>query len=184
MQNNHPMEFAEVKNKVFRRFISKNQLDQVVREMATRIDQDYKGKNPLLLGVLNGAFIFAADLIRNLTIPCQISFVKYASYVGTTSTEEVKELIGLNEGLTGRHIIVVEDIVDSGITMDHLLKDLKRYKPASVRLACLFLKPDAFVKSFAIDYLGMEIPNAFVVGYGLDYDGYGRNLKEIYKLEN
>lgn len=178
------MEFVEVKDKVFRRFISKQQIDQVVREIATRIDTDFQGKKPLLLGVLNGAFIFAADLIRALTIPCQISFVKYASYVGTTSTTEVKELIGLNEDLRGRHVIIVEDIVDSGITMDYLLRDLKKYKPASVKLACLFLKPEAFVKSFRIDYLGMEIPNAFVVGYGLDYDGYGRNLREIYKLEN
>ncbi|MBN1197794.1 MAG: hypoxanthine phosphoribosyltransferase [Bacteroidales bacterium] len=178
------MEFEEVKDKVFRRFISRNQIDQVVQGIADQINSDYQGKNPLFLGVLNGAFIFAADLIRAVMIPCQISFVKYASYVGTTSTTEVKELIGLNEELNGRHVIVVEDIVDSGITMDHLLKELKNYTPASVKLACLFLKPEAFVKSFRIDYLGMEIPNAFVVGYGLDYDGYGRNLTEIFKLEN
>lgn len=178
------MEFVEVKNKVFRRFIPRHQIDLVVQDIAARINADYKGKNPLLLGVLNGAFIFAADLIRALTIPCQISFVKYASYVGTRSTTEVKELIGINEEIRGRHIIVVEDIVDSGITMDHLLQELRNYTPASVKLAVFFLKPEAFIKSFRIDYLGMEIPNAFIVGYGLDYDGYGRNLPEIYKLEN
>jgi len=178
------MEIVEVKDKVFKRFISGHQIKQVVQEIATRIEADYKGQNPLLLAVLNGAFIFAADLMRALTIPCQISFVKYASYVGTKSTEDVKELIGLNEDIKGRHIIVVEDIVDSGITMDHLLRDLKNYNPASVKLACCFLKPEAFIKSFNIDYLGMEIPNDFIVGYGLDYDGYGRNLPEIYKLEN
>lgn len=178
------MEVVEVKDKIFRKFISRPQIDQVVLEIAGRINADYKGKNPLLLGVLNGAFIFAADLMRSLTIPCQVSFVKYASYVGTKSTEEVKELIGLNESLAGRHVIVVEDIVDSGITMDHLLRDIVNHRPASVKLACFFLKPKAFVKSFRIDYLGMEIPNAFIVGYGLDYDGYGRNLPEIYKLEN
>ncbi|MBL7137558.1 MAG: hypoxanthine phosphoribosyltransferase [Bacteroidales bacterium] len=178
------MEFVEVKDKVFRRFISREQIDQVVQQIADRLNADYAGKNPLLLGVLNGAFVFAADLIRRLMIPCQISFVKYASYVGTHSSEEVKELIGLNEELRGRHVVVVEDIVDSGITMDHLLKDIGKYRPASVKLACFCLKPEAFLKSFKIDYLGMEIPNAFVVGYGLDYDGYGRNLPEIYKLEN
>ena len=178
------MEFVEVKDKVFRRFISREQIDQVVQQIAMRINSDYKGQSPLLLGVLNGAFIFASDLIRELTIPCQISFVKYASYIGTKSSEAVNVLIGLNEELRGRHVIVVEDIVDSGITMDHLLHDLQKYRPASVKLACFLLKPEAFVKSFNIDYLGMEIPNAFVVGYGLDYDGYGRNLPEIYRLEN
>lgn len=178
------MEIVEVKDKVFRRFISREQIDQVVKQIASLINADYANRDPLLLGILNGAFIFAADLMRRLTIPCRISFVKYASYVGTKSTEEVKELIGLNEELRGRHVIVVEDIVDSGITMEHLLNEIWKYKPASVRIACFFLKPDSFIKSFKIDYLGMEIPNEFIVGYGLDYDGYGRNLPEIYKLEN
>ncbi|MFH1297168.1 MAG: hypoxanthine phosphoribosyltransferase [Bacteroidota bacterium] len=178
------MEFVEVKDKVFRKFISREQIDQVVQQIADRINTDYADKNPLLLGVLNGAFVFAADLIRRLRIPCQISFVKYASYVGTRSSEEVKELIGLNEELKGRHVLVVEDIVDSGTTMDYLLKDIGKYDPASVSLVCFCRKPEAFLKTFKIDYLGMEIPNAFVVGYGLDYDGYGRNLPEIYKLEN
>jgi len=178
------MEFVEVKDKVFRKFISREKIDLTVSALAGRINTDYTGKNPLLLGVLNGAFIFAADLIRKIEIPCQISFVKYASYAGTQSTEKVKELIGMNEEIKGRHVIVVEDIVDSGITMDHLLKELHKYQPLSVRLACFCLKPDAFVKDFTIDYLGMEIPDDFIVGYGLDYDGYGRNLPEIYKLEN
>ncbi len=178
------MEFVEVKDKVFRKFISREKIDLAVSALAGRINADYTGKNPLLLGVLNGAFIFAADLIRKIEIPCQISFVKYASYAGTQSTEKVKELIGMNEEIKGRHIIVVEDIVDSGITMDHLLQELYKYQPLSVRLACFCLKPDAFIKDFTIDYLGMEIPDDFIVGYGLDYDGYGRNLPEIYKLEN
>ncbi len=178
------MEFVEVKDKVFRKFISLEQINLVVQQIADRINADYKGQNPLLLGVLNGAFIFAADLIRRLTIPCQVSFVKYASYAGIRSSEEVKELIGLNEDLKGRHVVVVEDIVDSGITMNHLLKDIVKYNPASVRLACFCMKPENFVKTFTIDYLGIEIPNDFIVGYGLDYDGYGRNLPEIYKLEN
>lgn len=178
------MEIVEVKDKMFRKFITRKEIDRAVRAIAGRIDTDYAGKTPLLMPVLNGAFIFASDLVRHLTIPCQISFVKFASYTGTRTSGEVTELIGLNEDLRGRHVIVVEDIVDTGITMDHLLNELKRYEPGSVRLACFCLKPEAVVKSFRIDYLGMEIPNAFVVGYGLDYDGYGRNLPEIYKLES
>ncbi|MFH1160199.1 MAG: hypoxanthine phosphoribosyltransferase [bacterium] len=176
------MDSVVVKDKLFRKFISREQIDQAVQEIADRINIDYTGKNPLLLGVLNGAFIFASDLIRKLDIQCQISFVKYASYSGIQSTEKIRTLIGINEEVKERHVIVVEDIVDSGITMDYLLKDIQKYKPASVRLACFCLKPDAFVKHFKIDYLGMEIENAFVVGYGLDYDGYGRNLTEIYKI--
>jgi len=178
------MEIVEVKGKIFRKFISRQKIDHAVSTLAGRINIDYARKNPLLIGVLNGAFIFAADLIRKMEIPCQISFVKYASYTGTQSSKKVNELIGLNEEIRGRHILVVEDIVDSGITMDHLLKELHKYRPLSVRLACFCLKPDAFVKDFSIDYLGMEIPNDFVVGYGLDYDGYGRNLPDIYILEN
>jgi len=178
------MEFVEVKDKVFRKFISRETIEEIVHDLASRINADYKGRVPLFLGVLNGAFIFASDLMREIIIPCQISFVKYASYAGTESTEEVKELIGLNENLMGRDVIIVEDIVDSGITMDHLLNSIKKFKPASVKLACFFLKPEAFIKSFNIDYLGMKIPNDFIVGYGLDYDGFGRNLPEIYKLEN
>ena len=178
------MEIAEVKDKVFRKFISHEEIDLAVAAIAERINIDYSDKNPLLLGILNGAFVFAADLIRKLDIPCQISFVKYASYSGTQSAEKVKELIGLNEEINGRHIIVVEDIVDKGITMDRLLVDLQKFQPLSIRIACFCLKPDTFVKDFTIDYLGMEIPNDFIVGYGLDYDGYGRNLPEIYKLEN
>jgi len=164
--------------------ISRKEIEEVVSHLANRINSDYADKTPLLLGVLNGAFIFMADLVRKLSVPCEISFVKYASYSGTQSTGTARELIGLNEKMKGRDVIVVEDIVDSGITMEQLLKDLKRHQPASVRLACFFLKPEAFQGTFNIDYLGMKIPNDFIVGYGLDYDGFGRNLPEIYRLEN
>jgi hypoxanthine phosphoribosyltransferase len=178
------MELVTVRDKVFRKYISREKIDRAVGEIASGINKDYADKKPLLLAVLNGAFVFAADLMRNLTIPCEISFVKYASYVGTQSTETVKTLIGLNEEIAHRDVIVVEDIVDTGITMEQLLNDLQTFNPNSVRLACFSLKPEAFTKSFTIDYLGMEIPNDFIVGYGLDYNGYGRNLPEIYKLEN
>jgi len=172
----------KIENLTFERSITAGEINSVISGMAEKINADYAGKNPLFLAVLNGAFIFAADLFRKITIPCQISFVKYASYSGTLTTSKVKELIGVNEALSDRHVIVVEDIVDSGITMDKLLCDIHGKKPLSVKLACFCFKPEAFTKSFTIDYLGMEIPNEFIVGYGLDYDGYGRNYPEIYKL--
>jgi len=171
-----------VKNKEFRISITSNRIKKTVQKIADQINLDYQGKNPLFLPVLNGSFIFAADLLRKITIPCQVSFVKLASYSGTSTTTKVRELIGINEEVGARHVIILEDIVDTGITLDLLLNQLKKYEPADVKIACFCRKPDAFVKSFHIDYCGLEIPNEFVVGYGLDYDGYGRNLPDIYKI--
>lgn len=178
------MNTVKVKDKDFEISIDASSIDTEVQRMAVEINRDYEGKNPLFLAILNGSFIFAADLIRKITIPCQVSFVKFASYSGTSSTQEVKELIGINEEIRGRHLVVVEDIVDTGLTLDKLLKELWKLEPASVRLACFTFKKEAFKKDFRIDYLGMTIPDEFVVGYGLDYDGYGRNLPDIYKLAN
>ncbi|HZX62565.1 MAG TPA: hypoxanthine phosphoribosyltransferase, partial [Bacteroidales bacterium] len=168
------MAIIKVKDKDFEISIDASVIAAAVKRMAIEINRDYEGKHPLFLAILNGSFVFAADLIRKITIPCEISFVKLASYSGTASTEDVKELIGLNEEITGRHLVIVEDIVDTGITLEKLLKDIEKFEPASVRLACLTFKEKAFKKSFRIDYLGITIPNEFVVGYGLDYDGYGR----------
>jgi hypoxanthine phosphoribosyltransferase len=176
------MKTVQVRELVFEEFIDAGAIDAAVQRVADGINRDYQEKNPLLLAVLNGAFVFASDLMRKITVPCEISFVKYASYSGTTSTTRVKELIGINEDVKGRHVIVVEDIVDTGITMEQLLLELRDKAPADVKLACFCFKPEAFKKSFRIDYLGMSIPNDFIVGYGLDYDGYGRNLPEIYKV--
>jgi len=176
------MATIKVKDKDFEISIDASVIAAAVKRMAIEINRDYEGKHPLFLAILNGSFVFAADLIRKITIPCEISFVKLASYSGTASTEDVKELIGLNEEITGRHLVIVEDIVDTGITLEKLLKDIEKFEPASVRLACLTFKEKAFKKSFRIDYLGITIPNEFVVGYGLDYDGYGRNLPDIYKI--
>jgi hypoxanthine phosphoribosyltransferase len=176
------MSTIKVKDKDFEISIDASAIDAAVQRMAIEINRDYEGKNPLFLAILNGSFVFAADLIRKITIPCQISFVKLSSYSGTASTEDVKELIGLNEDITGRHLVIVEDIVDTGITLEKLLRDLEKYNPASIKLACFTFKKAAFQKSFRIDYLGITIPNEFVVGYGLDYDGYGRNLPDIYKI--
>jgi hypoxanthine phosphoribosyltransferase len=176
------MATVQVRELVFEKFIGAGEIDAAVQSVADAINRDYAGKNPLLLAILNGAFVFASDLMRKITVPCEISFVKFASYSGTSTTSKVKELIGLNEEIAGRHVIVVEDIVDTGITMEKLLDEIRGKQPADVKLACFCFKPDAFKKSFRIDYLGMSIPNDFIVGYGLDYDGYGRNLPEIYKI--
>ena len=176
------MATIKVKDKDFEISIDASAIDAAVQKMAIEINRDYEGRNPLFIAILNGSFVFAADLIRKITIPCQISFVKLSSYSGTASTENIKELIGLNEDIKGRHLIVVEDIVDTGLTLDKFLQDLEKFEPASVKLACFTFKKAAFQKSFRIDYLGITIPNDFVVGYGLDYDGYGRNLPDIYKI--
>ena len=150
---------------------------------STRINTDLKGKNPLFLVVLNGAFMFAADLVRGITTECEVSFVKLASYSGTSSVGKVKELVGMNENLEGRNIVVVEDIVDSGNTIEHILEDLRSKNPASVSVAAFLFKPGVFKKNFKIQYIGLEIPNDFIVGYGLDYNGLGRNLRDIYVIK-
>ncbi|MCX6286242.1 MAG: hypoxanthine phosphoribosyltransferase [Bacteroidetes bacterium] len=173
----------KVRDKFFRLYLSKEKIDEIVSGIARSIDRDYSGKTPLCLGILNGAFIFASDLMRKLQIPCEISFVKYSSYHGMESGEKVNRLIGLNETIRGRDVIIVEDIVDTGLTMTKLLYDLKQYQPASVSIACFCFKKEAFRENFKIDYCGLEIPKLFVVGYGLDYDGAGRNFPDIYQLD-
>ncbi len=173
---------VQVRELVFEKFIGTEEIDSAVQKVADGINRDFAGKNPLLLAILNGAFIFASDLMRKITVPCEISFVKFASYAGTMTTSNVKELIGIDEDLTGRHVIIVEDIVDTGITMDKLLADVGKMNPAEVKVACFCFKPEAFQKNFPIDYIGVEIANDFIVGYGLDYNGYGRNLPDIYKI--
>ena len=172
----------QVQDKFFEKFISTDEIDAAVQKVAEGINRDYAGKNPLFLAMLNGAIVFAADLLRKITIPCEISFVKYTSYSGTQTTETINELIGLTEDLMGRHVIILEDIVDTGITMNKLLQDIQKKNPEDVKVACFCFKPEAFRHFFSIDYLGMSIPNAFIVGYGLDYDGQGRNLPDIYKI--
>ena len=141
-----------------------------------------EGKNPLFLAVLNGSFMFAADLMRNITIPSEISFVKLASYQGTTTTGEVKEVIGINEDLTGRTVVIVEDIVDTGFTIKRMLETLGTRGPESLHICTLLLKPGKLQVKLDVEYAAMEIPNDFIVGYGLDYDQQGRNLRDIYTL--
>jgi hypoxanthine phosphoribosyltransferase len=176
------MHTITVKDKIFSPFITAAEIDNAINKIAVAMNKDLAGKNPLFLIVLNGAFMFAADLVKKLNFPCELSFIKLASYSGTSSSEKVRELIGLNEDLSGRTIIVIEDIIDTGITLGDLMETVKSKNAVEVKLAALLFKPRAFQKSYPIDYIGLEIPNDFIVGYGLDYDGYGRNYPDIYKI--
>jgi len=176
------MKEIQLKDKRFAIEISGDDILKQVRRVANEINKDLDGKKPLFLVVLNGAFMFASDLMKNIAVDCEISFVKLSSYQGTQSTEKVKELIGLNEDLQGRTVVIVEDIVDTGITMEGIIADLQTKGVAETRIATLLFKPQAFQKSYKVDYIGMEIPNDFIVGYGLDYDGLGRNFEDIYKI--
>ena len=176
------MSIVKIKDKTFQTSITEAEIKQRVKELAIRISKDLEGKNPLLLGVLNGSFIFAADLMREMTSPCEISFVKLASYQGITSTGKVHEVLGINENLTGRDIVIVEDIVDTGRTMKQMVESLGTRNPASVHICTLFVKPDKMEEPLDIEYAAFSIPNDFILGYGLDYDQQGRGLKEIYTL--
>jgi len=172
----------KILDKEFSIFISAAEIEAAVDKVAQRINTDLKGKNPLFIVILNGAFMFASDLMKKITLDCEVSFVKLSSYAGTSSSQNVKKLIGINEELHGRSIIIVEDIIDTGLTMEKLIADIQKLQPDDIRLATCLFKPNAFQKSYPIDYVGIEIPNDFIVGYGLDYDGYGRNYPEIYKI--
>ena len=176
------MEKVKVNDKTFGLSIPEAEIRKRVKIVAQQISRDMEGKNPLLLGVLNGAFIFAADLMREITIPCEVSFVKLASYQGTTSTGKVSEVLGINEDLTGRHIIIVEDIVDTGLTMKRMIETLGTRNPASVSVCALLVKPEKLQVELNLKYVALEIPNEFIVGYGLDYDQAGRGLRDIYTL--
>ena len=175
-------QIIKVIDKEFEIFIPNSEIDNAIQNVANQINKDYKHKKPLFVVILNGAFMFAADLMKKLSIECEVSFVKLSSYQGMRTTEKVKKIIGLNESIAGRSIIIVEDIIDTGITMEHLLEELGALKPRDIKISTLLYKPDAFRKDYKIDYIGLEIPNDFILGYGLDYDGFARNLPDIYKL--
>ena len=174
------MSIIKVHDRNFEPFIPANQIEERVSVIAQQITQEYEGKNPLFLAVLNGAFILAADLFRKISFQSEISFAKISSYSGTSTTETIKQLIGFSESIEGRHIIIVEDIIDTGLSMQHVLKQVYAHKPASVKVLTLLLKPKALKVQLVPDYVGFEIEPKFVLGYGLDYDGLGRNLPDIY----
>lgn len=176
------MKTIKVRDKEFSISITAEEIQKTVSKIAEKINNDLHGKVPLFIVVLNGAFIFASDLFKKINIDCEVTFVKLSSYVGTETTSTVRELIGLDKAIKGRSVVIVEDIIDTGITMEYTIQKLKHFEAADVRIATLLFKPDAFQKDFKIDYLGMEIPNDFIVGYGLDYDGFARNYPDIYKI--
>ena len=173
-----------LKDLTFKSYISYPQIQSKVKEIATAINKDLAGKSPVFIAVLNGSFAFAADLLKEITINCEISFVKLASYKGVKSSGPVRTLIGLDTELQNRDIIIIEDIVDTGKTLFELLKQLKMHSPAQIKIASLLVKPDALLHHIKVDYTGFEVPDKFLVGYGLDYDGFGRNLKDIYQLSS
>ena len=177
------MSTIQVLDKTFEPFLKEAAIQEKITELAVQLNQDYAGKRPLFLSVLNGSFLFTADLFKQITIEAEVSFIKLASYKGTSSTGNVITAIGLDINVKDRHIIILEDIIDTGKTLHHYLPQLKSMQPASVKIAVLLNKKEALIYPVQIDYACFDIPNKFVVGYGLDYDGLGRNSRDIYQLK-
>lgn len=177
------MKTVKIRDKEFELFLSQEVIEKAIDEVAAKLNNDLAGREPLFVCVLNGSFMFAAELMKRVTIPCEVSFVKVSSYRGITSTGQLKEIYGLEEDIKDRTVVIVEDIVDTGHTMSLILEQLECDEPKEVRVATLLLKPDALKVKVRTDYVALEIPNDFIVGYGLDYDGYGRNLSDIYKIK-
>lgn len=176
------MSVIKVHDKEFKPYLGAGLIDEKIAAIASSIDHDYAGKRPLFVAILNGAFMFASDLFKKISIESEISFIKLASYKGTKSSGQVITAIGLDTDLHGRHVVIVEDIVDTGKTLSEFLPQLEHQQPASLRIAALLQKPEATVYPIRVDYLGFSVPNKFLLGYGLDYDGLGRNLPAIYQL--
>ena len=172
----------QLHDKHFVPFISAEEIEFAITNMAKQMDDDFFDDIPVFIGVLNGSFMVLSDLMKHYRGMCEVSFIKMASYEGTQSTNEVKQLIGLNENLEGKTVVIVEDIVDTGNTIEELKAIFKEQKVKHLKIATLFLKADVYKKDIKLDYVGIRIPNKFIVGFGLDYDGLGRNLKDIYQL--
>lgn len=176
------MKEIRILDKTFTEYITENEIKKRVEELAVKINNDFAGKDVVFLGILNGAFLFAADLFKKIDLKARISFVKLASYEGTKSSGTIKELIGWNEDIKDKHVIVIEDIVDTGNTIERIVGELTIRKAGGIKIATLLYKPNSYSKDIPVDYVGFEIPNDFVIGYGLDYDGYARNLPSIYRI--
>ena len=177
------MNVIKVHDKSFRPFIPFEKIEEEVKRIALEINSDLEGQKPLFLAILNGSFMFAADLLKHIDLNCEISFVKLASYSGTHSTENVRQLIGFDEDIYGKTIVVIEDIIDSGLTMERVLEQLKDLGAHDVKVATLLFKPNAFKRDYDVHYKGFDIGNEFIIGYGLDYNRQGRNLKDIFIIE-
>jgi hypoxanthine phosphoribosyltransferase len=173
----------QVLDKYFIPFIDSIILQERIKILAQEINKDYTGKNPLLIGVLNGSFMFVADLFKFIDIECEVTFIRFSSYQNTESTGKVKQILGLQEEIRGRDVIIVEDIVDTGMTMQEILGQLASQKPSSIKIMTMLFKPEALKVPLKLDYVGFEIENKFVVGFGLDYNGFGRNLDAVYVLK-
>ena len=177
------MNSITVRDKDFVSFITEAEIQKRIDELAAKINEDYDDKNPLFIGILNGSFMFVSDLMKAVNIKCEVAFIRISSYAGMESTGNVKQVLGLQDNVFGRHIVLLEDIVDSGLTMDQTVTFFEDRGPKSVEIATLLFKPANLEKKLSLKYVGFEIPEKFVVGYGLDYDGHGRNLKDIYQLQ-
>lgn len=176
------MDNVKVLDKEFSIYLPEEKILAKVKEVAQQINEDLKGEDVIFLGILNGSFMFASDLYKDITLDSQITFLKLASYQGTSTSGKIKRLIGINEDIKDKTVVIIEDIVDTGNTLDSILKQLNGYEPKEIKLATLLFKPEAYTKDFPIDYKCFDIPNDFIIGYGLDYDGYGRNLRHIYSI--
>jgi hypoxanthine phosphoribosyltransferase len=173
----------QLHDKQFVPFVSAQEIDFAIAKIAALVEDDFADEIPVFIGVLNGSFMVVSDFMKHYKSPCEVSFIKMASYEGTTSTNEVKQLIGLDQDLTGRTVVVIEDIVDTGNTLVALKELFKKQNVKHFKIATLFFKPEAYQQDIKIDYVGIRIPNKFIVGFGLDYDGLGRNLPEVYQLK-
>ncbi|MFO7659066.1 MAG: hypoxanthine phosphoribosyltransferase [Bacteroidales bacterium] len=178
------MDKITILDKDFGLFISNTEIHAAILKMAGNINNDFTGKDVVALGILNGTFMFASDLLREINFNCRVSFLKMVSYQGDISSGTVRKLIGLDEDIRGKTVLLIEDIVDSGLTLDTVLAYLESFRPLGIKVAALLLKPEKYHHRTNVDYVGFEIPNDFVIGYGLDYNGYGRNLRDIYKVIN
>ncbi len=176
------MDTIQIHDKTFEIFIEEDQILSRVKELAQAISIDFAGTQPLFIAVLNGSFIFAADIMKSIAFPCEIQFVKVSSYHGAQSSGTVQQVLGLNQNIKGRKVIIIEDIIDSGLTIDFLLTDLLKQEPESISICSLLLKPKALKVKIDVQYIGFEVENHFLVGYGLDYDGLGRNLRHLYQV--
>lgn len=177
------MRQIKLNDKTFELFIPAEKISEAIDAVALKMNQELSGKNPLFISILNGAFMFTSDLMKRLGFNCQITFLKLSTYSGTESTGQVRSLIGLDENIEGRTVVIIEDIIDTGFTLENVIKQLQMLNPAEIKIATFLLKPEAFHGRFQPDYVGLEIPNDFIVGYGLDYNELGRNLTDIYVLK-
>ena len=177
------MKEVRILDKDFELFIDADTIQESIKRISADINRDLEGKNPIFVAILNGSFMFAGDLMKHVTIPSEITFVRIASYKGLKSTKDVMEVMGLKEDVKDRTVVILEDIVDTGYTIEKLLKQFATYNPKEIKVATLLFKPKALVTDVKPDYVALDIPNDFIVGYGLDYDGYGRNLQDIYKIK-